>query len=92
MLQEAVSAHASTAKNCPKYFCCAETGFWHIDYNCNHFLNMKETTLSVCPNTPPKPAPELLEELVSRAEAAFASDIHLQMQGKVRRFPFAWMA
>jgi len=38
--------------------------------------------------TSPKSAPEILEELVRRAELAAASDIHLQMHGKTAQVAF----
>ena len=49
---------------------------------------MKETTPPVCPDSKTKSAPEILEELVSRAETAAASDIHLQLQGKIAQVSF----
>jgi len=45
--------------------------------------------LSVHPSTSPESsAPKILEELICRAEAAGASDIHLQMSGKAAQVSF----
>jgi general secretion pathway protein E len=49
---------------------------------------MKETTPEITTGASQKSAPEILEELVRRAEAAAASDIHLQMQGKTASVSF----
>jgi general secretion pathway protein E len=49
---------------------------------------MKERTPSFDPEASTNSAPEILEALVRRAEAALASDIHLQMQGKTASVSF----
>src|SRR5580698_8515147 len=49
---------------------------------------MKETTPELSSGTSPKSAPEILEQLVQRGEAAAASDIHLQMRGKTASIAF----
>jgi type II secretory ATPase GspE/PulE/Tfp pilus assembly ATPase PilB-like protein len=49
---------------------------------------MRETTREIQPGASPKSAPEILEELAGRAEAAAASDILLQMQGKTASISF----
>ncbi len=49
---------------------------------------MKETTPQLCSGASQKSAPEILEELVHRAEAAAASDIHVQMRGKTAEVSF----
>src|SRR5580692_10392092 len=49
---------------------------------------MKETTSETLSRTSPKSAPEILEQLVHRAKAAGASDIHLQMLGKTASVSF----
>jgi general secretion pathway protein E len=51
-------------------------------------VNTQGPTPEIPSGTSPKSAPEILEQLVRRAEAAGASDIHLQMQGKTAAVSF----
>src|SRR5271163_3941305 len=49
---------------------------------------MRDTIAKRSPAPDSKGAPEILEQLVGRAEAAGASDIHLQMRGKTAEVAF----